>query len=253
MTQKRKRKIPTDPAKQKRWHQGGWHTKEEALDAFRNLRNDVLAGGLRAGEPIPQERFPVHVAWLVWLIQGHPFFAEKARGGIYGFSLHDNGHKVFGFSVIDGFGVHNQFSMLTALNGKPGSKDQMATLAFRCEISEQMIEAKRRALGSRCPETGVVLTEDNCEIDHATVGGGLSFSDLVKWFLEQMGLKLSRVHAEYNRYLPAGSQRPFLLDRLLALQWTTFHRAHAKLEAVSREGHNRRTANRRSQFYGIRS
>jgi hypothetical protein len=231
----------SDKRKRKTWKKDVWPSYEAARVQFRNLINDVVAGGVRVGEPIPPERFPSHVQWLVWLIHKHPDVSEKAQGGVYGFSLHDNGHGKLGFNVIGAFGRHNSFSLETALWGEHGSTAHDAVVAFRGEIRNQTFAVKCNAIGRACPETGVALTESNCEVDHTEA----SFENLLEMFLDQEQLTRDTVETQYDRSAPAGRQRPYLADRGLAARWCEFHWQHARLEALSSEGHRLRSQRRK--------
>jgi hypothetical protein len=236
--------------KNKRWHEAGWKTYPEAYKTFRGLVQNALDAGVHPGQPLP-----LNAVWqeaMLWLIAGHPHAEYKTQGGVRYFTLHKNekhsrGVDGYGFSVVDGFGVEHRFSLKVALRGEEISPKVRATDAFRREVWEDTARAKRRALGALCPETGVVLREDNCETDHAET----DFVVLLESFLAAEKLTLDQIQLVASVKHPS---RRDLSDRELAARWRAFHMTYAKLEVVSAEGHKMRTQRRRSNpFGGLRS
>lgn len=235
------------PKKQRRWHERGWRTQEEANEFFRSVVRYLIDNGFRPGMQIPQKYTEV----LTWLIEGHPQVETKVGRGILYFTLHDNGKNKdtygrYGFSVVDNSHIERSFSLLTALRGENNTKRSDNMRAFRHEVREQMLLVRREALGTPCPVTGEQLTEENCEVDHI-----VAFDMLLRNFLCGLDKRIEDFDSQINQDVP-GRHRHTLVDRSLAAHWQAFHAYFAKLEAVSVEGHRRRTEERRNNiFYGL--
>lgn len=232
------------PQTSKRWREAGWKTYDEAYATFRGLIEHALASGVRPGQPLPLDE-TWHEAML-WLIGGHPHVVEKTSGGVRYFTLHMNESRGHGFSVVDGCGVEHRFSLKVALRGEEVSHKVRVQDALRREVWGDSAEAKRRALGTRCPETGVVLREDNCEVDRVEK----DFAVLLEGFLAAERSTLDQIQLGQDARHPS---RKNLLDRVLASRWHSYHATYARLEVVSAEGHKLRTQRRRADpFYGLK-
>lgn len=236
-------------AKGKRWHTKGWKNYDDAYAAFRALVTKALRLNLKPGDPLPDVE-PWTEA-LTWLIEGHPNAAEKTQGGIRYFTLHNNGRRMgeagYGFSVVDGFGVEQPFSLQVALRGEERSHSLRVQDAMRNAVWPDREKTRKKALGSRCPETGEILREDNCEVDHAET----NFAELVKNFLNNEDLKYEDMPVHID---PSSMGRRVLSDHGQAERWRVFHATYAKLEVVTVEGHKKRTAARlKNPFYGLKS
>jgi hypothetical protein len=234
-------------AKDKRWNTKGWKNYDDAYAFFRAFVTYALQLNLRPGDPLPEQCR----AGLTWLIEGHPNAAEKTQGGIRYFTLHNNGRRMgeagYGFSVVDGFGVEHAFSLQVALRGEERAHSLRVQDALRNETWRDRETARKKALGSRCPETGETLREDNCEVDHAEI----DFAELVRNFLSNEDLKYEDMPVHID---PCSVGRRVLSNRVQAERWRVFHATYATLEVVSIEGHKKRTAARRSNpFYGLKS
>lgn len=227
---------------EKRWKQVGWKTQKAARATFRRLVAEAVDKGYRPGDPFQQLPGAALFEGLTWLVDGHPQLRAEMRGDIWYFALHTNrnGRKygAFGFSVFDRSGREHVFSVDTALKGKARSPEFRLADALRGEVLDQQQAARDRIVfGRACPETGVTLTYENSEVDHA----GAGFAELVRQFLlsERLTVATVEIGAATDTRL-----RSELKDRALAWRWQQFHRQYAVLEAVSVEGHKIRTKRR---------
>jgi len=238
----------THKAKRKtfrRWKEAGWKTRREAYAAFREIIRGVVDAGY-VGRPLPEQ----YDEFLLWLLAGHPQETEKLGAGLRYFTVcvsnrRRKGYGRYGFAVVDNEGVERTFSVNTALNGMNNTKRSDLMNAFREEVRDQILVVRQAALGKCCPETGELLTESNCEIDH----NGVAFEALVRNFVNNNCLYFEQISSVHNP-LALGAHRHTLLDRQLASMWAEFHRHFARLEAVSVEGHRRRTYARRNNVLG---
>lgn len=229
----------------KRWKQRGWKTYKDAYRAFSDLRHQIIEKEqLQPGQPFP--------AWFnefgLWLVQGHPDAVDIFEHGLAYFTFHENGHdararRSHGYVFVDTRGTRFVFSVATALRGF-GLRDNVRLyIALRNEVHAQTRLVRDAAVlaGALCPETGVVLTDVNTEVDHI----GVNFVELAKSFFREARLDPDQIEITDDRRIKDGE---------IIFNWVCFHKNNARLEAVSRAGHVLRTQRRaQDPLQGLRS
>jgi hypothetical protein len=219
-----------------RWRAAGFPTLAIAKKAFSEIRNKMIRdGGLSPGDPFPE----AFNEFGLWLIEGHPSADEMLRHGLAYFTFHMNGHGArssHGYSLVDQIGRTFAFSVETALRGRRPSHKHLVLTAMRYAVLKQTQSARSNAIadGRLCPDTGVALTYENTDVDHA----GFSFKQLAECFLEH-----TLAGAPIENIVLSGRD---LSDVALRDRWCAYHATYAQLEAVSKEAHNIRTERRRT-------
>lgn len=171
-----------------------------------------------------------HVRFLVALLNRHPQAHQKEGAGLLGFEVRK--HPIYGsrgFWIIRRDGTETDFSYRECLS--PSTNKASVVAAFRQEVcyqSQQFKETNYRH-GMPCPITGEPLDYDEIDVDHAPP----LFSDILKRFLEEQGLRTEDVACREGDGVTIAS----LQDRKLASLWHDYHRKHAQLYLLSREGH----------------
>ncbi len=95
-----------------RWKDRGFPSFEACTGYFRRLWQHALRNGLKPGDPIVFGR-----SELLWLVQGHPAFAQMKLRGFSHFTLQPEGRGNYRFVFVDAVGKEHPFSTRTALTG----------------------------------------------------------------------------------------------------------------------------------------
>ena len=172
-----------------------------------------------------------HFLFIRGLLDHHPHAADKIGIGIVGMVIHDNGYgpgRNQGFSAVRLDGQVVSFSYRSCISPKT-SWNKIASTARR-EVAEQIVEFKKAAFLTSdhiiCPILNIQITWDECDIDHQPPG---TFDALLKRYLatkdlEETDIGLTRLSMGESRFT----------NRQLGMKWRVFHKATAKLRAVSR-------------------
>ena len=165
---------------------------------------------------------PADHLFLLDLLDLHPEGGEKAGAGVASFQVEQNG-PTRGFWLTRVDGSRTDFSFLACLT--PPSRERQALTAFRTAIMDQIATFRATNTDWTCPITGDHLTRATAHIDHDP-----PFVVLVDAFLRECGVELGQVEV-----MPTtdGSTMTRFADRDLASAWSDFHRANARLRAVS--------------------
>ena len=163
------------------------------------------------------------------LLDRHPRAAEKIGPGVVGMVIHDNGMGTQGFSSVWVDGTIQSFSYKACTS--PSTKWTKFSNAARNEIHDQThafkVETFRVTSQIVCPVHGISVTWDLCEIDHQPPD---TFDTIIKVFLAHRNLQ----HTDVVLVKISMGACNFG-DRVLATEWHSFHRAKAKLRAVSKK------------------
>lgn len=170
-----------------------------------------------------------HVRFLVSLLNRHPKARQKQGVGILGFEVRRNEYGSKGFWVVRRDGTATDFSYRECIS--PTSNRTNVLSAFRQEIQYQIIGFKREAWSREytCPITDRPFDFEEGDVDHEPP----LFVDLVERFLGAHGTRLESVLVRDGDGVIGAT----LLDRSLAQDWREFHKGHARLSLLSREGH----------------
>lgn len=95
-----------------RWLELGWSSQTAAADYFRRVWNAQITSGAAPGSPLSP--VPSH---LMWLVQGHPDYAQISAEGFSHFTLQPDGRGNYRFVFVDRSGTEHPFSTNTALTG----------------------------------------------------------------------------------------------------------------------------------------
>jgi hypothetical protein len=166
------------------------------------------------------------------VIQKHEWFDEYLTHGIHYFAAtwSEQRPNLRNMVVVNDLGAQKPFSYQKYLSGCPLSKLTKVMAALRTEIAQQITDhkTKRFASGSAVLSaiSGKPLTERRCHVHHS----GKPFLQIVDEFL------LLNKHRWVNMETEAAGATGYRLrDRVIAVDWSYFHRAHATLEIVSAE------------------
>jgi hypothetical protein len=168
---------------------------------------------------------------LALLLESHPHAQEKIGCGIRGVVVGRDSFGGFNYQVVRTDGSQEPFSYrktISAYNPE-AERRQRIKRALRQEVADQTQEIKREAVGTKCPESGLLLEWDKTDVDHA----GRGFAGLVQDFLAEQALDLLDIQIEEN---DAGDMF-YLVDRGFAELWQRWHRRKASLRALHRDSH----------------
>jgi hypothetical protein len=162
----------------------------------------------------------------------HPRCEEKMGVGVIGFVIRQN--PIYPNRTIHLIRADNSecdFSWPKCLHGeRPG---QLHRQAMRVCILQQILAYKNRMLQSvqHCPESGVRLTSNNCDVDHQAPQ---TFDKLVDDWLVTQGITIEGVTITPSRDL---QYRREMTDDRQRKSWYSFHQTHAQLRLLYHDAH----------------
>lgn len=176
--------------------------------------------------PIPDAEIPL---WFE-VLQKHEWFDEYVTHGIHSFAATRSEQRpnLRNMVVVNDQGEQKPFSYYKYLSRGPLSKLAKVKAALRTEVGQQITDYKAKVFAGGATVlsaiSGKPLAERRCHIHH----NGKPFLQIVDEFL------LSNKH-RWNDMVTesAGDTGYRLCDRVVAVDWTDFHRTHARLEVVS--------------------
>jgi hypothetical protein len=204
----------------------GWTftTKAAVREHCRNIVKSYLDGALVSADDD---------LFLRALISRHPDADQKTGPGILGFTVATDPiwHKTRGFVLLRTDGTFTDFSYYQCIAAASPEKDIYS--ALRNAVSKQIIHFKRETFSTNrqilCPYTGILLSPDNCHVDHKAPK---TFKRLVAQWLNDSQLSLADIqvtpHAD-NQYAND------LADDSQSFKWQDFHAVHAELRLISRK------------------
>jgi hypothetical protein len=162
----------------------------------------------------------------------HPRCEEKMGVGVIGFVIRKN--PIFPnrtIHIIRADKSECDFSWPKCLNGE--RPEQLYRQAMRVCILPQIFAYKNRMLQSPqyCPESGVPLTSNNCDVDHQAPR---TFDKLVDDWLAIHGMTITAVAITPSRDL---QYRREMTDDGQIRSWYSFHQTHAQLRLLHHDAH----------------
>jgi hypothetical protein len=199
-------------------------TKEEAKKAIQEI--------LYRYKP-RQELSPEDAEFIADVVSLHPEADKKIGPGIKAvFVCNVEGYASRGFFLRRSDDSIEQFSFNKCLH--PPSQKDLVVKALRQLVVDQILAFKKNAFSEtrviRCPLTGKDVTQEDCHVDHV-----IPFRDLVEMFAYGQGVRLDEATTQ-----PGDGAEVRLTDKVLADQWVEYHRKHAQLRVVSRQGNLQR-------------
>ena len=162
----------------------------------------------------------------------HPRCEQKMGVGVVGFVIRKNPlYPNRNINLIRADNTECDFSWPKCLHGeRPGQLQQQA---MRVCILPQILSFKNWMLQTPqlCPESGVVLTTENCDVDHQAPQ---TFDKLVDDWLMLQGITIEGVSITPSRDL---QYRREMIDPAQSASWYSFHQANAKLRLLHHETH----------------
>jgi hypothetical protein len=178
--------------------------------------------------PIPDVDVPL---WSE-VLQKHEWFDEYVTFGIHHFAITRSKERpnLRNMVVVNDRGEQKPFSYHKYLTRGPLPKLAKVMAALRVEVDQQITEYRTKRFDGVTTVlsaiSGKPLAERRCNVHH----DGKPFLQIVDEFL------LSNKHRWQDMETEAAGATGYRLrDRVIAADWTTFHRNHATLEIVSPE------------------
>lgn len=203
---------------------------------------------LLRSSPINVRFSPEWQEFLIAMLERHPEAESKIGVGVDHFTILSNGYgdkdycKVF--CIVRTDGSTETFSYKNCL--KPKSCVELAYMALRREVSDQVIAVKTRAFSQAdtivCPIVkklegrDVPITFTTSHVDHNP-----EFKDIVDSFLCSECIELDDIRTEQS----ATELAKVMVDRELAARWKSYHLDKFRGCVVSTEGHMLAAARRK--------
>lgn len=197
--------------------------KGDLRDRIRAILHSYLYGQTLSAE---------HQAFMLEVLQNHPDYLGKVRGGVEYITTRLNpvyGQPEFYLHRVDGTGT--EFSFEKCL--RPNSALQEFKRACRVAIADDIIEFKLRQFRENaaltCPFTGELLTLDTAHVDHAPPK---TFDVIVHQFIDSLGFDVDTVAVTGNG--EDGETCRYFTEDSFRVLWVNYHRREATLRVVSK-------------------
>ena|SRR5947209_13358350 len=162
----------------------------------------------------------------------HPRCEEKMGVGVVGFVIRKNPiYPNRNINLIRADNTECDFSWPRCLNGE--RHGQLQSQALRVCILPQILAYKNLMLQTpqRCPESGVSLTSNNCDVDHQAPQ---TFDKLVDDWLTTQDITIEGVAITPSRDLQYMRE---MTDVVQIASWYSFHQTHSQLRLLQHETH----------------
>ena len=174
------------------------------------------------------------------LLERHPEYKKKVGNGVDHFEvMKDKKHGSHCFRVVRADGSGSEFSYPCCITGKPPTRKQEVSRAFREVIRFDLYKARDKFIAEHadqdglftCAVTGERISRDDGHIDHRAP---LTFEVIVTTFLESRGLSLDQVPITKGQ---DDQVSPEITDTNLAEEFRKYHAGIARLDFVKKNIH----------------
>lgn len=194
------------------------YTEQELLTGVRQIRDGYWRNGNLS---------PTELDFMTAIFDRHPrpdkLDGAKRNGGRLILKVSGKGFK---FVNKNGMWERISFKSCCMTTPKDSTPREKFIEACRLAIRNETTQARLDGIGTKCPISGTLLTEDNVCTHHQ----GKSFAEIIDQFIMEHDLDITKLHYNLNH-------RKDFSDSDLRIRFKNYHQEYADLIAISIDAH----------------